>query len=58
MLTDPRVTVPAPSGSVDLMGDNADTKDVNENDYSGTFDGASGTFTCTGLMPVDVLSRS
>ena len=47
MLTDSRVTVPAPSGSVTLMGDDDDTEDVKENEYSGTFDGAEGTFTCT-----------
>ena len=47
MLTDSRVAVPAPSGSVTLMGDNEATEDVKENEYRGTFDGAEGTFTCT-----------
>ena len=47
MLTDSRVAVPAPDGRVTLMGDNVDTEDVKENEYSGTFDGAEGTFTCT-----------
>ena len=50
MLTDSKVAVPAPSGSVTLMGDNEDTEDVKENEYSGTFDGAEGTFTCTGTV--------
>ena len=47
MLKDSRVTVPAPDGSVTLMSDDTGTDDVNENEYSGTFDGADGTFTCT-----------
>ena len=47
-LTDSRVTVPSPGGTVSLIGaDDADTEDVKENEYSGTFDGAPGTFTCT-----------
>ena len=40
MLTDSRVVVPGPGGSVTLMGGD-------DNKYSGTFDGAEGTFTCT-----------
>ena len=47
VLTDSRVTVPAPSGSVTLLSDDENTDDVKENRYAGTFDGATGTFTCT-----------
>ena len=50
MLTDSRVDLPAPSGSVTLMGDIATTKDVKENEYRGTFDGAEGKFTCIGTV--------
>ena len=50
MLTDSRVAVPAPSGSVTLMGDIEATEDVKENEYRGTFDGAEGTFTCIGTV--------
>jgi hypothetical protein len=48
-LTDSRVTVPAPDGTATLVGEDDDeTKDMKENEYQGTFDGAEGTFTCTG----------
>ena len=48
-LTDSRVTLPAPNGMTTLVGeDDADTEDMKENEYPGTFDGAMGTFTCTG----------
>ena len=47
-LTDSKASVPAPAGTVSLTGeDDADTKNVKENEYRGTFDGAPGTFTCT-----------
>ena len=47
MLTDSRVVVPGPDGSVTLESDDDETADVMENEYRGTFDGAMGTFTCT-----------
>ena len=47
MLTDSRFVPPGPAGgSVNLEGDDTGTE-VKENEYSGTFDGAEGTFTCT-----------
>ena len=47
MLTDSRVSIPTPDGTVTLKSDVTETADVKENEYSGTFDGAMGTFTCT-----------
>ena len=42
-LTDSRVTVPSPNGTVSLTGeDDAETEDVKENEYSGTFDRCAG----------------
>ena len=55
MLTDSRASVPAPAGTVRLTGvDDEVTKDVKENEYSCTFEGAEGTFTCTETGGCDV----
>ena len=43
------LSTPTGAGTVTLVGlDEEDTEDVKENEFRGTFDGAMGTFTCTG----------